>query len=136
MKIIKKSKKSALILWYTIDLNYGDYLIFQTVKGYLKDWGFEVEGIDVGLPYREIAKIARKYDILWFAGGGIIERGIPDIIINFKKFHKKARKIKYGVTGLSIGNFNYSNEIKAIQYWVANASFFLFTRFVYSKRTQ
>lgn len=120
----EKKQKKALVLWYPVDLNYGDYLIFQTVKRYLEEWGYLVEGMDVGLSYKTIAKKARKKDILWFAGGGIIERGIPDIIRNFPDFHKKSKQIMYGVTGLSIGQFDYSAHNNAIKYWVKNASFF------------
>lgn len=120
----KQSQMKALVLWYPVDLNYGDYLIFQTVKGYLEEWGFIVKEMDVGLPYKVIAKEAKKNDILWFAGGGIIERDVPDVIRNFPDFHKKTKRIVYGVTGLSIGGFDYSNDKNAIKYWVRNASFF------------
>lgn len=120
----KRKIKSVLLLWYSIDLNYGDYLIYKTVKGYLKEWGVEVHDMDVGLPFWDIARRAKRSDFLWFIGGGIIERGIPNIIRNFRKFHWLSKKIKYGVTGLSIGEFDYSDKKKSLQYWVNNASFF------------
>lgn len=120
----KKEKRRALVLWYSVDLNYGDYLIFQTVKGYLESWDFVVEAMDVGLSYKIIAKKARQCNILWFAGGGIIERGIPDIIQNFPDFYKKADQVRYGITGLSIGEFDYSAHKKEIACWVNNAAFF------------
>ncbi len=34
------------------------------------------------------------------------------------------KKISYGVTGLSIGNFDYSNYSNAFTYWIENANFF------------
>ncbi|MCI8985490.1 MAG: polysaccharide pyruvyl transferase family protein [Lachnospiraceae bacterium] len=120
----KKELKKALVLWYSMNLNYGDYLIFQTVKKHLELWGFSVEAMDVGLSYRAIAKNARACDVLWFAGGGIIERGIPDIIENFPDFHKRSKRIIYGVTGLSIGAFDYSEYREEIAYWIRNADFF------------
>lgn len=124
-------KKSVLILWYPIGCNFGDYMLYQTVCGYLTEWGYEIADMDVGMPYSMIAKEARKHEWLWFAGGGIIERGIPDVIINFEKFHKKTGRIKYGITGLSIGGFQYDEHAKALTYWVENAQYF-FTRDLYS----
>lgn len=120
----KKIQRKALVLWYSVEPNYGDYLILQTVKGYLESWGFLVDAMDVGLPYKIIAKRARNNDILWFAGGGIIERGIPEIILKFPAFLKKSKRIMYGVTGLSIGEFDYSVYNREITYWVKNAAFF------------
>lgn len=117
-------KKKILILWYPVDKNLGDYYLYKTVCSYANKWGYKVKGMDVGLPCEVIAKKAQKYDWVWFAGGGIIERYIPDIICNFEKFHKKTSKIRYGITGLSIGDFDYSSSAKAISYWVSNASFF------------
>ena len=109
----------------------GDYYLYRTVRAYAIEWGYQVKGMDVGLPYEIIAKEAKKFDWLWFAGGGIIERGVPDIIRNFAEFHKKSGKIKYGITGLSIGKFDYSDEVQAISYWINNASFF-YTRDTFS----
>ena len=40
------------------------------------------------------------------------------------KFHRKSGKIKYGITGLSIGEFNYDEYSTQIGYWVNNALFF------------
>lgn len=119
-----KRKKRVLVLWYPVDENLGDYYLYKTVCTYASEWGFQVTGMDVGLPYEVIAKEAKKHDWLWFAGGGIIERDIPNVIRNFAEFHKKSKNIKYGVTGLSIGAFDYSDETEAISYWVKNASFF------------
>ena len=120
-----------LVLWYTSDENLGDFYIYQTVSRFAHRWGHSVCDMDVGSPYAEIAKRARHCDWLWFAGGGIIERGIPDIIRNFKKFYKRARHIEYGITGLSIGDFDYSDYAASLRFWVDNAHFF-FTRDDYS----
>lgn len=117
-------QKKVLVLWYTYKENYGDVLIYSTVKSYLEKWGYTVDYMDVGLPYLQIAKQAKKYDFLWFAGGGIIERGVPDIIVNFPTFHKKAGKIPYGVTGLSIGIFHYDEYKSSISFWVEKSLFF------------
>ncbi len=124
-------KKKVLILWYPVDENLGDYYLFNTVRKYAVTWGFDVQDMDVGAPYEGIAEAARKCDWLWFAGGGIIERGIPDIISNFPDFLIKSNHIKYGITGLSIGEFDYSSKSKEISNWVRNSSFF-YTRDDYS----
>lgn len=129
--INKLFKKKVLVLWYPIACNLGDYYIYKTVKNYLEKWGYACIDMDVGLPYNQIAKVARKCDFLWFAGGGIIERGIPDIILQFEKFHKLSRYIKYGITGLSIGEFDYSDNKRSLSYWISNALFF-YTRDNYS----
>ena len=132
MNIINRLfKKKVLVLWYPIDCNLGDYYIYETVKSYLEEWGYICINIDVGLPYEQIAKVACKCDFLWFAGGGLIERWIPDIILQFEKFHKISKHIKYGITGLSIGEFDYSDNKPSLSYWINNALFF-FTRDKYS----
>lgn len=120
----KKEKPKALVLWYSVDLNFGDYLIFQTVRKHLESWGFQVESMDVGLPCKIIKKKAKQCNVLWFAGGGIIERGVPDIIQKFPDFYRKSNQIMYGVTGLSVGEFDYSDHKNAITYWVRNSAFF------------
>lgn len=127
----RKGKKSVLVLWYPVGCNFGDFLIYETVRSYLADWNFDVVGMDVGLPYTIIAKEAKKHDWLWFAGGGIIERGIPDVIRNFEKFRSDSKRIQYGITGLSIGDFNYDEFTSPLTCWVKNAAFF-YTRDEYS----
>ena len=123
MNLLKRKKK-ALVLWYTVDLNLGDFYIFETVKAYLLNWGYLVDDMDVGLPWKVLAKKAKKYDLLWFAGGGIIERGVPDVISNFYIFHKTSKFVNYGITGLSIGEFNYDRYKDSFSYWVNEAQFF------------
>lgn len=117
-------KKRVLVLWYTADKNFGDYLIFKTVSDHLRDWGYECVDMDVGRPYRAIANAARKCDFVWFAGGGIIERGIPNIIRFFRKFRLFSLGVKYGITGLSIGDFDYQYAKKELRSWVRHSSFF------------
>lgn len=124
MKIFNKKFRKILLLWYPTGKNFGDYYIYKTVSNYLISWGYQVINMDVGLPYSHIAKFARKCDLLWFAGGGIIERDIPNIIKNFREFHQRSHGIKYGITGLSIGEFDYSESSDQLNYWVNNALFF------------
>ncbi|MBR3620142.1 MAG: polysaccharide pyruvyl transferase family protein [Clostridia bacterium] len=121
---MKNKNKRALVLWYKYGNNLGDYYIYKTVAYYLSNWGFEIEDCEVGEPFNNIAKKSKNVDLVWFAGGGIIERYVPDIIVSFKKFHKRSRYVKYGVTGLSIGDFSYDYYKKSIQYWVKNSLFF------------
>lgn len=118
-------KRKILILWYSINNNLGDYYLFNTVKNHAVKWGFDVDSMDVGMPYKEIAKVAKKCDWIWFAGGGIIERGVPDIIEHFPEFFKKIKKSTlYGVTGISLGEFNYESKANQLSLWVNKASFF------------
>lgn len=124
-------KKKVLVLWYSVECNFGDYLIHQTVCSFLESWGYEYISMDVGLPYRQIAQKARLCDWIWFAGGGIIERDIPDVIKKFRKFHHIAGRINYGITGLSIGDFCYDTYKVDLSYWVKNSAFF-YTRDDYS----
>lgn len=134
MLLGKDKKKKVLVLWYTIGNNLGDYYIYKTVKDYLLGWGYKVIDMDVGLPYRVIARKAKRCEWLWFAGGGIIEREVPDIIKNFSHFHKKSGYINYGITGLSIGDFEYDHYKESLSYWINNAQFF-YTRDDYSEKT-
>lgn len=126
-------KRKILLLWYSIDENFGDYYICETVKRYIEGWGYKCIAMEVGLPYDEIAEVAKKCEFLWFAGGGIIERGMPSILSEFIKFHEKSGFIKYGITGLSIGGFDYSDKRTVLKYWVNNSLFF-YTRDSYSAR--
>ena len=128
-RLLRKPK--VLVLWYPVDENLGDYYLFNTVRNYAINWGYEVDDIDVGAPFDKIVEAARDCDWVWFAGGGIIERGIPDLICNFPSFLKRTKKIKYGVTGLSVGDFDYSDRANEISEWVNNAAFF-YTRDDYS----
>ncbi|WP_196805184.1 polysaccharide pyruvyl transferase family protein [Butyrivibrio sp. AD3002] len=126
-------KKKILLLWYSIDANFGDYYICETVKRHIEGWGYKCIPMEVGLPYEKIAEEAKQCDFLWFAGGGIIERGMPSVLSEFIEFHEKAGFIKYGITGLSIGEFDYSDKSTALKYWVNNSLFF-YTRDSYSAR--
>lgn len=131
MRLFFKPKNKILILWYSDGDNLGDYYLYKTVCNYAKNSGFNTIGVDVGLPFDVIAKYAKRCNFMWFAGGGIIERGVPDIIRNFNSFIKLVKNIKYGITGLSIGNFNYDEYKDAISCFVNNSSFF-YTRDKYS----
>lgn len=126
-----KIKKKILVLWYSIGNNFGDYYIYKTIRENLQHWGYEVTDMDVGTPYKILVKAADACDFLWFAGGGIIERNAPDIIRYFIRFHIKAKKIKYGITGLSIGEFDYSEYKRNLKYWIEHSCFF-YTRDLYS----
>lgn len=128
---IKKKKKRVLVLWYTVDNNLGDYYIYTTVTSFLRQWGFEYVSMEVGSPYECIAQAAKRCDFVWFAGGGIIERGIPNIILNIEKYLQCSRRVKYGITGLSIGEFDYSKAADSLSSWVRNSEFF-YTRDAYS----
>ena len=116
-------RKKILLLWYTEEDNFGDVLIYQTVKEKLEASGFMVNYHEVGDKSINIIQEANRNDFLIFAGGGIIERYVPDIIKKFKK-NKEKLFIPYGVIGLSIGEFDYEPYKENLECWVENAVFF------------
>lgn len=122
--------KKVLLLWYTVNNNFGDVLIYETVKTVLEEAGLQTGYLDVGTPCREIFKEANQYDFLLFAGGGIIERYIPNVIRYFKEDFDELH-VPYGIIGLSIGTFDYSEYRERIRFWIERAEFF-YTRDGYS----
>lgn len=123
--------KKILLLWYMQDDNFGDVLISRTIKDYFKPYDCVIEDHEVGDYWRNIVKHANECDFLLFAGGGIIERGVPNSIINWDKVVEELR-ISYGVIGLGIGEFNHDSYSEKFRSWVDNSSFF----FVRDKYTQ
>lgn len=119
-----------LVLWYTKYENFGDVLIFNTVKENLASAGYKIDYMDVGEPCIEIFKKANEYDFLLFAGGGIIERWIPNVIRYFKEDFS-ILKVSYGIMGLSIGDFNYDQYKETLSLFVEKSSFF-YTRDSYT----
>ena len=127
-----RQMKKVLLLWYTVGGNFGDVLIYKTVSEYCNNSNILCDFIDVGRPCSEIMQKANKYDFLLFAGGGIIERYVPNVIRYFKEDFDML-KVPYGVIGLSVGRFDYSRYSGEIAFWVENAKFF-FTRDAYSAK--
>jgi len=115
--------KKVLLLWYTVNNNFGDVLIYETVKAVLEESGLKTGYLDVGQPCREVFKEANQYDFLLFAGGGIIERYIPNVIRYFKEDFTEL-DVPYGIIGLSIGKFDYSEYREQIRFWIERAEFF------------
>lgn len=128
----EKGRKRVLLLWHTINENFGDVLIYYTVKDFLEKKGCICSYMDVGKPCIEVIREANTYDFLLFAGGGIIERYVPNVIRYFDEDFKEL-KVPYGIIGLSVGNFDYSEYSKSIGCWIQNASFF-YTRDEYSAK--
>ena len=122
--------KKILVLWYTIGKNFGDVYIYNTIYEILNKKDFQVEYMEVGESYKKIIEKAKEYDFLLFAGGGIIERWVPDVIVNFKMVTSQT-EIPYGVIGIGVGGFDYSNLKDQLYEWVENACFF-YTRDEYS----
>lgn len=122
---------TVLILWYTYGNNLGDRLLYEVVNEKLISHGFATKYCEIGVSYRELESKLEDIDFIWFAGGGIIERGIPNIVLNMERIHSNFSDVPYGVTGLSIGGFDYSQSAEQLSYWVRNSSFF-FTRDKYS----
>lgn len=115
--------KKILLLWYMENDNFGGTLIADTTKTILKKNGYEVENCEIGEKPENIISIANKYSFLLFAGGGIIERYIPPILMRFDKYVEKLL-IPYGVIGISVGNFNYDYKSISLGKWVDKAVFF------------
>lgn len=118
-----QSIKRILLLWYMEDENFGDVLIYKTVSTFLREHGFEVESQEVGESCLKIFERASEFDFLLFAGGGIIERYIPEVIRHFKKNFDQL-KVPYGVMGFGMGDFDYSNYTHTLALWVKEATFF------------
>lgn len=116
-------KNRILVLWYTEDQNFGDVLIFDTVKEHLVNSGYEVDYMDVGMPCIEIFNKANEYNFLLFGGGGIIERWVPNVLRYFKEDFNILR-VPYGVMGLSIGDFNYDQYKETLSLFVEKSLFF------------
>lgn len=122
--------KKVLLLWYTINRNFGDVLIYRTVKTVLEEYNMQTGYMDVGEPCHKIFAEANKYDFLLFAGGGIIERYIPNVIRHFKEDFDEL-KVPYGIIGVSIGRFDYKGYKESLKFWIEEAEFF-YTRDRYS----
>jgi len=122
--------KKVLLLWYTINDNFGDVLIYETVKTVLEEYNMQTGYMDVGEPCHKVFEEANRYDFLLFAGGGIIERYIPNVIRYFKEDFGELR-VPYGIIGLSIGKFDYKEYKETLKFWIEQAEFF-YTRDGYS----
>jgi len=115
--------KKILLVWYMEEDNFGDTLLADTSHNILKENNFCIEYHEVGDSYKNIIQHANNCDFLLFAGGGIIERYIPDIIRNFGKVYSLL-EVPYGVIGLSIGGFIYDAYETQLGKWVDNSAFF------------
>lgn len=115
--------KKILLLWYMKDDNFGDLLISETVRLFLEDQGYLVEDHEVGEPKENIINHANQCDMMLFAGGGIIERYMPEVIREFDYVYQNIR-IPYGVMGIGIGKFDYSSYNKQIETWIRKSMFF------------
>lgn len=118
-----KNCKKILLLWYMENSNFGDVLIYDTVSKKLKEKGYQIESHEVGDNSERILNHANECDFMLFAGGGIIERYIPEIIRRFIANHKQLQ-VHYGVIGFGMGSFDYSEFYSPIRYWVEQAEFF------------
>ena len=65
--------------------NFGDVLIYNTVREFLETKGCICDYMDVGEPCIKIIQKANEYDFLLFTGGGIIERYVPNVIRYFEE---------------------------------------------------
>lgn len=115
--------KKILLLWYQQDDNFGDLLLYQTTKEYLENAGYCVESHEVGDSERKIAEHANQCGFMMFAGGGIIERGIPQVIRHIRGL-RELLQVPYGVIGVGMGQFDYQEHTDALRYWVDQAAFF------------
>lgn len=115
--------KRILVLWYTYGNNFGDVLIYNTIEQKFKEQGYYIDYMEVGLPCNKILYMANEYDFLLFAGGGIIERYVPNVLRYFQEDFE-ILKVPYGVMGISIGTFAYTQYEKSLRFFVDNSLFF------------
>lgn len=123
--------KKILLLWYMEEDNFGDSLLSETTQRYLEKKGYCVENHEVGDDTSIIVNHANLCDFVLFAGGGIIERYIPQVIYEIESF-VNLLNVPYGIIGLSIGEFDYTKYKSMLKMWVDNA-LFVYTRDEYSK---
>ena len=119
----KMHRKKVLLLWYMQGGNFGDLLIADTVRTFLRSLGINTTDCDVGVPCKDVMEIANSCDFLLFVGGGIIERYIPNVIRYFRDDYHLLN-VPYGVMGFGMGTFDYSEYAEQLRFWVRNASFF------------
>lgn len=102
--------------------NYGDVLIYETVKNRLEASRIETIHYEVSTPIN--LSLINSADFLLFPGGGLIEQSAPDII-RFFDFYRDKINIPYGVIGLGAGGqFDYSSFAVSLQEFVNNSEFF------------
>ncbi len=123
--------KKVLLLWYFEEDNFGDILLYRTTRNFLADHNIETISYEVGQPCVDIIHEANKTDFLLFAGGGIIESGVPNVIKYFKEDYSLLH-VPYGVIGLGVSDSDYSQYEEQIRFWIENAQFF-FVRDEYSQ---
>ncbi|MBE5843390.1 MAG: polysaccharide pyruvyl transferase family protein [Butyrivibrio sp.] len=123
--------RNVLMLWYQEGDNFGDVLIANTTREYLKEHGINSIDYEVGRPCCEVIEEANKCDFLLFAGGGIIEKYIPNVIRHFKADYHML-KVRYGVIGFGMADYDYSDYHEQIEFWVRHADFF-YVRDSYTK---
>ncbi|WP_022770310.1 polysaccharide pyruvyl transferase family protein [Butyrivibrio sp. NC2007] len=115
--------KKVLLLWYFEEDNFGDILLYRTTRNFLADHNIETIPYEVGQPCMEIFAEANKTDFLLFAGGGIIESGVPNVIRHFKEDYHLLH-VPYGIIGLGVSDADYSQYKEQIGFWIENAQFF------------
>lgn len=120
----KLKKKKILLVWYTLEDNFGDTMIYLTEKKKLEEKNYIVEFMDVGETCHDIIRKANSCNFLLFAGGGIIERYVPNVIRHWEEDYSELQ-IPYGVIGLSIGDFDYSIYQSTFAAFLRYAQFFL-----------
>jgi polysaccharide pyruvyl transferase WcaK-like protein len=102
--------------------NYGDVLIYETVKNRLEASRIETIHYEVSTPIN--LSLINSADFLLFPGGGLIEQSAPDII-RFFDFYRDKINIPYGIIGLGAGGqFDYSTFAVSLQEFVNNSEFF------------
>ena len=116
--------KKILLLWYFEEDNFGDILLYRTTRNFFSDMSIEVISCEVGQPCIEVFEKANQTDFLLFAGGGIIDGGVPNVIRHFKEDYHLL-KVPYGVIGLGVADFDYLWCKQQIAFWINNAEFFM-----------
>lgn len=115
----------VLLIVCLYESNFGDILIYQTIRNCLENAGFKIDTYEISQPLAgsDFFDKANGSDFVYFVGGGIIERCAPDLIRNFD-FVSRHLRVPYGVVGLSTGAFSYDAFSASLRLFCDNAAFF------------
>jgi len=124
------TKVSVLLVVCLYENNFGDLLIYNTIRNKLELHGFAIDIVEISdsIDQSDFINKANNNDFIYFVGGGIIEKWAPEIIAKFDQYYSVITK-PYGVIGLSCGDFfdNYKTMSTSLRLFSDKASFF-FTR--------
>jgi polysaccharide pyruvyl transferase WcaK-like protein len=123
--ISRRNKRLVTLVVYFEDQNFGDLFIYDTVNERLRQAGLETQTVEVSqsLEQSQLIVKANQSGFLMFVGGGLIERGAPEIIRDFCHVSPLLDS-PFGIVGLSAGEFDYRPMAPSFKALADRASFF------------